>query len=157
MTNSYHLQSSTEAIERVGAVPERGTVNSPGFDPGLLVSDPASTAYSRILSNFVWASVYSSANCGWYHLFCWANVWTRYNILKVERGRHVMGKCDCSPVPCWIGSSSSDPGQYPAQSVLFAECFECCGESCLHQVLRMVWIAKRDFRKPLKCFCENKT
>lgn len=105
------LQSSAEAREKVGAVPEGGTVSSPGLEPVLLGSNPASTTYSGILSNSVWASVYSAANCGWYHLFCWAGVSTRHSILKVERGRHVMGKSGCSPVPCWIGSCSSDPGQ----------------------------------------------
>lgn len=63
------LQSSAEAREKVEAVPEGGSVNSPGFEPILLGSDPASTTYSGLLSNSVWASVYSSANCGLYHLF----------------------------------------------------------------------------------------
>lgn len=118
------LQSSAEAREKVGAVPEGGTVNSPGFEPALLGSDPA----SGLLSNSVWASVYSSANCG-YHLFYWADVSTRHSIIKVERGRHVMGKSGCSPVPCWIGSCRSDPGQYP--------CTEC--PLCLCRVFWMLW------------------
>lgn len=105
------LQSSAEAREKVGMDPEGGTASSPGFEPVLLGSNPASTTYSGILSNSVWASVYSSENCGWYHLFCWAGVSTRHSILKVERGRYVMGKSGCSPVPGWIGSCSSDPGQ----------------------------------------------
>lgn len=126
-------QSSAEARERVGAFPVSCTGNSPGPEP-VLGLNPGSTNDSGTLSNslsepqFAYLQTVDDATY-------FVGLTCRLDILTEERGRCLMDP----QFHAELAVVAQTQANIHAWCVLFAECFEHCGEGCLYLlVLRMV-------------------